>query len=1449
MDMTQPPGVQASAHRQAALVWSPHPLIAGEGRVVAFDPPTGAESLQDYLTRLGVDLSGPVIVAVDRTVIPREWLGRVKPKPGTLISVRAAVAGGDGSQVVAVVAMIALTIAAPYLAGAAYGLATSGTALTWAQAGVWAANSMIGAVMTAGVTVAGSMAISALTPKPKLDLGRALSPVKESSTYSLSGGSNQARPYEPLGLTLGRHRVFFDLASRPYAVNVGEDQYLYQVFHVGMHGHHGPLRVEGLRIGDTPLSDYQDVTLEYATDAMPALMPYNVDSAAGGAVTVAGGPIVRTTSSDTTRIEVDFQFVLFYSGDTGLIGRAVDIQLEYRAVGAATWLPIGDVPTQGYYTHYWSYGHYSASPLGVPGGWVQTSYDSNRSPAAHTDGAGGWIWRAYADKPASDPAPPDYLASTSSVIRVTGARATPIRTTYGIDVPKGKYEVRCIRVSPDETDGRATSDVNLVTVKSYQSQEGDFTGQCFLAVKVRASGQLNGTLSTISGIVSQPIASWVYSSTPADLFLLFARGYRVGGRLIWGAGLADADLDLPAIAAWGAWCDANDLRCNLHVDSAKSVWDILQTICRCGRGSPDWSTGRLGVLWDAADLPVVAVFGPSNIKRGSFEVAYGSEAAADEITLTYVDEDNDYQTNTVRVTAPGVATPVKPAAMELWGCTSFQQAIRECRLQVAHQIYRVRQVSWVTDMEGLVVTRGDVVALSHDLTQWGTSGRLVAGTTHVLHLDRAITLTAAGSWVTVVDPEGTMHTSRVQYQAGEVDSITLLDPLPAPPDSDNPVDWRWLADYQPTPGKRLKITDIRPASMNEVRITAMDDPDEYYSAESGTYSPVPVRKWTSSDPVLSELAFAEELVTAGAGYAVMLTVSWSETGYISSRRVKYRIDEAPWVDLGLVDSASTRFHVPGSGTVTVVVVGYDGAGQVQPSAIKGASHMIAGRYAPPPAVTGFAVGTLPNGTRVVTWTVAEVPLDVGYIDVRYSASASTAWDAMIALGTSIYAAGRAEISVPGAGTWTFEARLRDSSGIHSDIGRRVTVTLGAPPAAAVAGVNRLYNSSASPTVPTSDGWAAWTSDAGGIDGARIKTSFILSAWNSYALPSGSSRCINVAGAKDAALVVDGNSGPQPLPVMAGQRVEGHALTGAHRCTGLVLIVWTNSAGSWVGESWLGRNEHEQPGGINLVSWKKTGGFAVAPPGATRALLVIRLCEMVDADAYVFWDQAYLGFAGESQTELSPWSDGARPGAETIAGAQAKADQAATTATWTGVSGAGKPEDNATVGAEFGKNISGKIDPGNSATYIDDLAIGTSHLANGAATVVLHNWLSDYSGILGGQWQSVAVFDLLNEFEHGATVTITSSGMLWPSAATEINGRVIARTGTRSGPGLDLPWGPDQVLVADFQVSNYVASEARPFSISKTIILAPGANLRVFLQFSGSAHFFLKQDTRLEVIKK
>jgi hypothetical protein len=51
------------------------------------------------------------------------------------------------------------------------------------------------------------------------------------------------------------------------------------------------------------------------------------------------------------------------------------------------------------------------------------------------------------------------------------------------------------------------------------------------------------------------------------------------------------------------------------------------------------------------------------------------------------------------------------------------------------------------------------------------------------------------------------------------------------------------------------------------------------------------------------------------------------------------------------------------------------------------------------------------------------------------------------------------------------------------------------------------------------------------------------------------------------------------------------------------------------------------------------------------------------------------------------------------------------ALWTGVSGTGKPADNATVGAIIGANVSGQITAGNASTFIANAAIGSAQIGS------------------------------------------------------------------------------------------------------------------------------------------
>ena len=1021
---------------RASLIYSPHPLLLEAGRVVRSEAPLPGETLACYLVRNGVDITRPIVVAVNGDAIPRDWLHRVRPKTGTLVTVRGALAGGDDSNPLAFVAMIALMVAAPYLGAALASSAMGGSiAATTFIGGTTITGAMIG---TSVVTLAGAMIVNKIFAAPKADLGRGLSSSSASPTYSISGGQNQSRPYEPLPLTLGTHRVFFDYAGKPYAVFEGEDQYLYQMFMVGMVGPYGELDVSDLRIGDTPISSYDDVTIESSVGSLPTLAPANVDTTAGGAVTVADGAVLRTTSAGTTRIEIDLQASVFRVGNSGYTSASLEYRAEYRVAGSSdAWQTLVYERDPDYYSHYWSEGYYASEWQAISGDygewvnvWKQTGFDADRSPSAHTDGVGGWRWMAYSAKSAQWDAPDRSLVTWDSAPVITSSSATPVRLTYGRDVASGQYEVRLQKITADSTEDRLTLDLTWSSLKSYQADDGYYEGQQFLAVKIKASGQLNGVLDRFNGLVKQPTAADEFSNNPADLFLFFAKGHQsAAGRPLWGGQLATADLDVSAIAAWRSFCTDKALSCNVQIDSQRSVWDVLSAIARCGRASPTWASGKLGVVWDADSQPVVATFGMGNIVRGSFRVEYLSESAVDEIVLNYIDAENDYEVATVR--APdGVVSPAKTGMLELWGCTNTAMAVKEANLAYAENVYRTRSISWNTDMEGLVVTRGDVVALSHDLTQWGSSGRLLAGTTTQVTLDREIQTDAGGTWIGVTDPEGTHTVCRVQHNASPSAVLTLLDALPSAPNDDNPIDWRYVADYLATPGKLVKIVSIKPNGLRSVTITAVDEYDEYYAAENGSYTAPTRREWLSDQPVIRSLGATEQKVVSGGSTTTKLVITWAESGNVASRRVRYSIDGGALQVAGFADGSRYELILGDVGTVLVEVTLYDGAGQTSSAAQASLSYTLAGvAYAPLSLESLSAAGELFQIR--LSWGFDGDVNEVKHVAV-YGAQVNSRGAATLLTTIAAPTAGWLHTGLPPGATWYYWARVVDAKGRESD---------------------------------------------------------------------------------------------------------------------------------------------------------------------------------------------------------------------------------------------------------------------------------------------------------------------------------------------------------------------------------------------------------------------------------
>ncbi|WP_434359926.1 host specificity factor TipJ family phage tail protein [Parasalinivibrio latis] len=671
-------------------------------------------------------------------------------------------------------------------------------------------------LITAAVVVGTSLLVNALTPVPGVPSFSAVTN-ETKDRYLLSGTRNRTRKFEPLPLVIGRMRIHPDLGSQPYTIFDQQEQYLYQTFHLGLQPE---LALSDLRIGNAPAGGFNHLQVHYndTEGKLPELFG-NVDTVPGVEIKKSDGWVVRSTAPNTVKLQIDIQGTAFDTDDRGAaLNRTMYFDVEVYKVeadGSKTYQSTGN---------YW-----------LTGDGVNT------------------------------------VRFTHTLMGVTGP---------------GTFEVWVRKTSEDKSTTRGQRKFSWVALRAFQPDNANYTGQRRVGLSVRASGQLSGALDAFNLVAADSIPAWNgivwverQTSNPAWWLLWWYRGKRDSlGKRLYGAGLPDSRIDVDSIKAFGAWCERKNLTVNMLVDRAATIRDIAVLIARAGRGEPTWQTGRYGVIWDDDSLSPSAVFGPANIKAGSFKVEYLSGKLADEVVVNFLNKDLNWQPDSVRARVGGITEPDNPVTIDFTGCTDKDQAGREASLMAAAQLYLRRRTSWETDREGLVVGKGDVVRLSHDMVGWSHSGRLVSGSQTRVELDADV---PAGSdaYLGLRFPDGRYKTYRVASLDGRVvtplDAIVAgagEDPLPVPDDGVFPAcDWMWFYDPATSPGRLVKVTDVQALDDNTLRFVAMDYLEAYFEAETLPYIYHPGYQSTHLDLGMGP-------VTAVAGFSVAESQRYTREG-------------------------------------------------------------------------------------------------------------------------------------------------------------------------------------------------------------------------------------------------------------------------------------------------------------------------------------------------------------------------------------------------------------------------------------------------------------------------------------------------------------------------------------------------------------------------------------------
>ncbi len=850
-------GELLSPHDTVRVVGKTHPLLSS-GRIdcVVRAGSSITEILIEALShRPDMQLRRDFVVHIDGHLILEKNWSRVRVKKGATITFTPRLQNGGAvwRQVLSVVVAVAAIVIAPYLApGIVAGLGAIGITASIATATALAAG---------GIILAGTLAMNALFP---VGAPAVAETVETRALNSIQGAQNQSNLFGPIPVVLGRHRQSPFYAAKPYSEIVGDDQYLRMLFCLG----YGPLVIEDIKIGETPLTSFSTYQIEvlqgFPGDADPTLYPKSVDEQAlsitlsntndpPGGLNIGGTWQRQNTAADTDEISLDFtapQGCYEVNANSGnLDAWSIYVHTRYRAVGDVAW----------------------------------------------TNGPTCYIYRS-----------PD-----------------PTRVGTVISVARGQYEVEARKARGDALSDKIRDQVVWTALRSIrQADPVTFPKPLsFIALRIRASDQLSGVINTLNCITTSLVKAYsgagsvwndnTASQSPADLFRHVLQA-PPNNRPV-----PDSQIDLDNLQEWWAYCVSKGFKFNQVVTTRTSVYDKLTQIAAAGRAVVTFINGKWGVIWDRPDDTIVQHFTPRNSWGFRGQRTYAQQPHG--WRTAFINEDNGFTQDERIVYDDGYssANATLFEALEFPGVTDPDLIWKHGRFHIAQSRLRPERMSISVGWENLVCTRGDRVHLSHDVALIGlASGRIKSVVGQVVTFDEMVTIEDGKTYgfrFRVPEDIRSFRCAVDATPAGDYFSLTLVGDLSL-------VREGTLFSFGETEQESAvyRVFGISHQKDLIATITLVDDAPDIATADTGVIPEYTPNITIPPDPFTlppRDLTYLEVIDGYGASVRALVRLTWQvpRFGKIVSFEVQRRDDEdvgSPWVTVDSVPAPRTKVDVP-----------------------------------------------------------------------------------------------------------------------------------------------------------------------------------------------------------------------------------------------------------------------------------------------------------------------------------------------------------------------------------------------------------------------------------------------------------------------------------------------------------------------------------------------------------
>lgn len=344
---------------------------------------------------------------------------------------------------------------------------------------------------------------------------------------------------------------------------------------------------------------------------------------------------------------------------------------------------------------------YDASVQAVEG--VTLSGFSLSSPSCGVVNiSAGWIGKTY---------------GANKFVEICGAQTRTLRKTYEIPFPqKGVYDVRVRRLTEDSEDPKMSNRSFWVALRSISNDYPVNTPYPvnLLALKVKATGQLSGTLDTLSLTYKTSVLDWDknsmewvkrYTSNPASLFR-----HILQDKINMARPQSDNVMDFDSIVEAHEYWDDKQWEFNLVCDSDESVFERLRAFCAAGLASPTMIDGSWGIIIDKPREYIACAFTEANSWDWSFNKT--QIILPNEIHCNFINEEHWSQDMRIVPTDEPYRDNYIFEKQDFPGVTNASQVYQLARFHYADAKVRRRFINLRAYDEAVLCTRGDMVVCS-----------------------------------------------------------------------------------------------------------------------------------------------------------------------------------------------------------------------------------------------------------------------------------------------------------------------------------------------------------------------------------------------------------------------------------------------------------------------------------------------------------------------------------------------------------------------------------------------------------------------------------------------------------------------------------------------------------------------------------------------------------------